>query len=281
MIVVKEFPKKEFQSKEDLFEALVENKRELIDIKKSVIKFCEPIETFVKEDSASKELGTAYKDDIGLGVIKRQIIGNTYYWGDQHNDVHLKSTFKKSIRERGVAKIRFYHDHINQVGAKVGKFSNVKEKTVTWKDLGVEIEGETQILVADAEIIKAYNESVFTQYLNNEIDQHSVGMIYGDIKMAINDKKYEEEYKEFHLHIDKIGNKDKVMKSGFYWAVYDAKLIEISAVPEGSNSMTFTLPNNKQEPSDDILDKNEPSGDTQEEETQKTEDAPKKFIYHN
>lgn len=261
MITVKEFPNKIFDTKAELFESLVANKEELIQLKKASIKNCDPVSFLSAKTSANKALSTKFQDDPASGILKRNIIGNTYYWQDKHDDVHLKSTFKKSIQENK-ARIRFYHDHINQVSAKVGKFSDVYELNVSWGDLGINQKGSTTIVLAEAEIIKDYNPSVFKQYLDGDIDQHSVGMIYGDIKLAINNPEMKEEYAEFNKHIDDIGNKDYTYERGFYWAVYQAKLIEISAVTDGSNEITYTLPNEKTEPSNDTLTKdtlNEPS----------------------
>lgn len=260
MITVKEFPNVQFKDKDSLFKTLVENKRELIDIKKSALKKGDPLSYIVEgnKNSVLKSISTSHIDNLDSGILKRTIIGNTYYWKDSHRDVHVKDTFKKSISDRK-GRVRFYHDHIHQVNAKVGRFIDVYQKEVLWSDLNVSKSGYTTVLMADAEIIKAYNPSVFQQYVDNEIDQHSVGMFYVDIKMAINSDDYPEEKKEFLLHIDKIGNKEDVLEDGFYWAVYEAKLDEISSVPDGSNELTFTLEN--KEAVGDTSEK-EPSADT-------------------
>jgi hypothetical protein len=63
--------------------------------------------------------------------------------------------------------------------------------------------------------------------------------------MAINDPEYKEEYATWQQAIDKIGNKADAEAKGYFWYVKEAKLIEISAVLEGSNELTPTVSNNK------------------------------------
>ena len=108
--------------------------------------------------------------------------------------------------------------------------------------------------MADSNISKELNSSVYNMYLKNEIDQHSVGMQYVKIDLAVNSD--EEEYKAnretYDKYINEIGNKEEVEKQGYFWAVSEAKLIEISAVLMGSNVLTPTI-------------ENEPSKNTQAE----------------
>ena len=47
----------------------------------------------------------------------------------------------------------------------------------------------------DTEIFKDYNAQIFNEYKSNRINQHSVGMQYVKIDLAVNDEEYENEYK--------------------------------------------------------------------------------------
>ena len=58
---------------------------------------------------------------------------------------------------------------------------------------------------------------------------------------------YEKEKAVYDKYIDDILNKEEVKKDGYFWAVTEAKAIEGSAVPIGSNTITPTIPR-KQEP---------------------------------
>ena len=234
--------------------------KEAIEFKKAQFKRADAVTLdFTTETPVIKGLSTSKDGDTDT-VIKRTIIGNTYNWLDSHGDVHLKDTFKKSINERGEkGKIWHLHDHIQQRTAKVGRPQKVYQQEVKWSDLGVSKNGTTQVVMMDTNIMKSYNSMMFEQYKDGEVDQHSVGMYYVKIDLAVNDSEFKEEFEEWNNSIDKIGNKAKAEEMGYFWAVKEAKLIEISAVLEGSNELTPTI-----EAKD-----NEPSADTQKQEPPK------------
>lgn len=248
---------------------LVKNKRELIEMKKARFKTADASMFLSLENKkTNKALQTDASKDTD-SVIKRTIIGNTYYWLDSHMDVHLSNTFSKSIAERGEkGKIWHLHDHEHKITAKVGNPQKVYEKDVLWSDLGVDKPGEVTVVMMDTDIMKSYNSLMFEEYKNGKVDQHSVGMYYIQIDLAVNDKDYPEEFKIWQDNIDKIGNKEKAEEEGFFWAVKEAKLIEISAVLEGSNELTPTLDAKDIQPSQDT-DKKEPSQDTQKKKDER------------
>lgn len=251
--------------KSQIFEYLCDNYKEIINIKKSALKQSDDAYTSSQIiTNITKGLATAHKDDPTSGVIKRTIVGNTYYWRDSHDDVHVDGIFTKSIKDKSPNKIYHYHDHAGMLTAKVGTFSNVYEKRAMWKDLGVNVFGYTTALMADSDIKSVFNKSIYEQYLNNEIDQHSVGMNYITMSLAINSDEpaYKEHKKEWDMYYPLLGNKNDAIEYGFFWAQKEARLIEISAVGEGSNRITPTIQNI--EPSDDTQ-KWEPTNVTQQE----------------
>ena len=232
----------DFNTKKEFFEYLVKNKKELVEFKRSVLKFADPFGSADRQAKVVKELSTSYKDDVSSGIIRRSIIGNTYNWLDSHDDVHVDNCFAKSISERH-DKIWHLHDHEQKITAKVGKPISIYEKAVAWKDLGVDIEGKTTALFMDSDIIKEYNPIIFLQYLNKEINQHSVGMYYVLLELAVNEPENKEEFAVWQRYINQIGNKEQAMEQGFFWAIKEAKLIEISGVLAGSNELTPTVEN--------------------------------------
>jgi hypothetical protein len=108
----------------------------------------------------------------------------------------------------------------------------------------------------DSDIMKGYNATMFEQYKDDQVDQHSVGMMYVKMELAVNDPEYKEEFAEWNKHIDNLGNKEEAEKEGMFWAVYEAKLIEISAVLAGSNPITPTLDAKAEKKPDDTKEKN-------------------------
>ena len=236
--------------------------KEIIEFKKAQFKTVATAFDSVQQQEktgANKELSTSTDGDTDT-MIKRTIIGNTYNWMDSHKDVHLDGTFSQSIKQRE-NKIWHLHDHEYKLTAKVGKPTKVYEKAVLWSDLGVDKTGFTTSLMMDTDIMKSMNEPIFIEYKDNTINQHSVGMYYVKMDLAVNDKDEVEEFKVWNQHIDKLGNKDEAEKNGYFWAVKEAKLIEISAVLEGSNSLTPTVEAKDIEPFKDT--QIEPLKDTQ------------------
>jgi len=231
--------KSEFKTEKEFYKYLSANKSELIAFKKATVKFTD---SFESGNETVKSLSTNNADDLEKGVIKRTIIGNTYNWMDSHDDVHVENTFSKSIAERQ-DKIWHLHDHEQKITSKVGKPTSIYEKQIAWKDLGVDKEGRTICLCMDSNIMKDMNAGVFGQYLSKEITQHSVAMKYIDINMAINDADCKQEYSVWNKYINQLGNKAKAMEKGYFFAVKEAALIEISAVLAGSNELTPTIDN--------------------------------------
>ncbi len=231
-----------FATKKEFFQYLIANKKELIEFKIATPKFTDPFGATALQAIAIKTLNTSYKDDVASGIITRTIIGNTYNWMDSHDDVHLDGVFSKSISESKDL-IWHLHDHVQMITAKVGKPLSIYEKEVAWTDLGIDLPGKTTALFMDSNIMKDYNSLIFTQYLNKEINQHSVGMIYVDLDLAVNDADMKEEFSIWNKYINLLGNKEKAIKQGFFWAVKEAKLREMSCVLLGSNELTPTVEN--------------------------------------
>ena len=244
-----------FEDKDQLIEYLVSNKAELIDLKKSAIKYADATTGLVANSGlVSKALANSQDTDQ---VIYRTLVGNTYNWMDSHDDVHLNGLFGVSIKDRA-GRIWHRHDHVNQLTAKVGKFSQVYEQTVNWSDVGVNKSGQTMALLADSAIRKSYNALIFESYKDDEIDQHSVGMQYSKLALAVNNKDNKEEFENWNKYIGLLGNPEKAVEKGFFWAIKEAKLIEISCVTEGSNELTGMY--NPSKDSVDITTVNPPAG---------------------
>lgn len=242
-----------FATQSELFQHLVTHKEELIAGKKAAIKFTDCVNILEIMEPVITKGKYQYENDEEKGVLKRTIVANTYNWLDSHSDVHLNDVFANSIKQKGT-KIFHLNSHKIEDGfaAKVGKPYSVEEKEISWRELGQGKTGMTQALFIGSEIRKSYNEVVYNAYLNDEVDQHSVGMQYVNLALAINDKEnYPREHEEWEKHIAKIGNRSKAEDMGYFWAVYEAKLIEVSAVLLGSNELTPTL-GNKIQPSETL-----------------------------
>ena len=205
---------------------LIEKKAEVLKLRRIARKY----DVITKSDVVEIES----EDD----VLKRTIIGNTYNWLDNHGDVHLSGCFAKSISERTPF---FLADHKHDVTAKVGIINEVMEAPISWAELGVDKEGNTECLKANVDVIEDLNKSVYYQYKNGMINQHSVGMEYIQLDIAINDTYDKEGYANWLKYLPMLGNPIEAEECGYFYLVKEAKLFEISAVLAGSNILTPTM----------------------------------------
>lgn len=243
-------------NKKELFDYLVKNKKSIIDTKKAETKKA-PVIDINYTNHIEKSINYKAIDDLENGIIKRAIVANTYNWLDSHGDVHIDGVFTKSINERKQS-VMHLHDHLYQLTAKVGEFDDIIEQKINWTDLSVAKAGYTTSLIGISNIMKEYNALIYNQYLQGKITQHSVSMQYVKIALAVNDPEYKEEFATWSTYAPRIGNIEKALEIGYFWAVTEAKLIEISAVIAGSNELTPTIEPQKYEPLDTHI--NEPIG---------------------
>lgn len=255
---------KQFATKRDLFKYLVDNKNEIIDLKKAAVKCGDVVNTLPLPMMDDVTKGRyLYENNEEKGTLKRTIIANTYNWLDSHGDVHIPGIFSESIMHRG-AKAPHLHDHKFELEARVGKPIQFYEKEISWRELGQGKTGKTIALFMESEIKRSLNERVYEEYKDDEIDQHSVAMRYIKISMAVNDEEnYPKEYEEWQKHIKNLGNRAEAEKQGYFFAIYEASLIEVSAVLLGSNELTPTLGSKSQPPESIGLKVNDPPESSQ------------------
>jgi len=241
-----------------MFKALRENKDTLIAQKKMKTKEADAV---VLVPTISNKKGETLKaDNINISDInklKLKLVINTTNVMDSHSDVHLKGIWKKSVKEN--KNIHLLQEHRMKFDHIITDDVKASVQLMKWSDLGQKFQGNTEALVFDAEIDKR-NEFMFNQYAKGYVKNHSVGMRYVKIELAINsESKWDVEEKEiWDKYIDEVANKEQAEEKGYFWAVTEAKIIEGSAVPIGSNTITPTL--------EVEVKNNEPSNDTQKQE---------------
>ena len=242
MIVVKEFQDKKFATKEDLFKALRENKEELIATKKMQTKEADAVfnvvETSQKEDYSNKEENNQNQDP---NKLKAKLVINTTNLLDSHSDVHIKGIWNKSVKEQ--KNLYLLQEHLMKFDKIISDNVKASVKDYNWSDLGFDMNGTTQALVFDVEMTKERNPFMFEQYSKGYVKEHSVGMRYVKIELAINsDSKWDVEEKEvWDKYINEIANKEVAEAQGYFWAITEAKIVEGSAVVKGSNFATPTI----------------------------------------
>jgi len=244
-------------------EEILKDKQEAINIKKSAYKHSDNVCNHIIKDGDENVTKIILEDEEQNNTVK--VIANTYYWLDSHGDVHVKGCFTKSIKE-STNKIFHFDNHEHSFNSKVGKVKSVKEVNVNWSDLGVEKEGKTICVIGETELIEDYNCQVYDAYKNNEVNQHSVGMQYVNLQIAVKQPQEVEAYKLWNEIYPMLGNQELADNMGYFWVVKEAKLKEYSCVLwQGSNSLTPTVKNIE---AVEDTSKIEPLKDTQNEQKQ-------------
>ena len=242
MIVIKEFPNKEFVNKEEMFTHLRENKKSLIAQKKMITKQADTINLGVVAKNSKGDVVKAGIDELSdINTLKMDLVINTTNVLDSHGDVHLKGIWNKSVKEKKDLyllqehKMNFNHIITDNVRASV--------KELTWNELGANYNGKTEALTFSVEVDKSRNPFMFDLYSKGQVKNHSIGMQYVKMELALNSDSPsdKEEKATWDKHINEVANKEQAEQQGYFWAVLEAKAIEGSAVPLGSNQITPTL----------------------------------------
>lgn len=229
----------DFESIEERIDWLIENKSTLIAQKKSTVKYADAIHAscaFItpKGDSVIKS------ESITAEVTKlkvRSIINTTKIF-DSHGDVHIDQLWNKSLKDN--KDLYLVKEHNFTFEGIISENVKAFTKQVSWNEIGFNYAGQTQALIFDSVIDKADNPLMFERYKAGRVKQHSVGMRYVKLDLAVNDERYEKEYGIWTKYYDLIVNKDDVDQAGYFWAVTEAKVFEGSAVVKGSNFATPT-----------------------------------------
>ena len=254
----------DFENKSDEIKFIVENKKQLEAQKKSESKKADGV-VYVslkeqnKSDSFKANIAISDNELNKTNELKVRAIINTTNIMDSHNDVHVSGLWKKSLSENKM--IMHVREHQSQKFDYIISDGNdliAYTKDYSFIDLGFNIPGNTEALVFDSTIKKERNPYMFEQYGKGYVRNHSVGMQYVKIVLAVQEKSeyYGAENEAWDKYFSMVANPEIAEQKGYFWAVTEAKVIEGSAVPMGSNQITPTQENNiKSEPEQSTQDK--------------------------
>jgi len=250
----------------ELYSWLVENKQVIVSQKKFHLKEADAAHSYISLVNEKGDVVKAEAANVGSDAtkIKARLVINTTKLMDSHSDVHIDGLWNKSLSQTNL--IYLLQEHSMTFKGIITDEVKAFTKTYSWKDLGFDAPGNTQALVFDAVIDKNRNEFMFDQYRKGYVKNHSVGMRYVKIAMCINDEDYKEEFSNWNKYYEDIANKDLADQQGYFFAVTEAKVVEGSAVPKGSNFITPTISveQDKAEPEHSPQQDNEPAGATHE-----------------
>lgn len=263
MIVCKELDKS-FETKEDLFKALKENKDLIVNAKKSqILKSCDKgisvktkcIDVSKVSNETNKEL---FKDDNYYYIVT-----NTTGILDSHKDLHVKGIWNKTAKEQN-RKNYLVDTHYMSMGTTIARKEHV-EMFVTelpYSSIGKDYEGTAEALIYKVPKDKVINQ-VAKDWLDSGDDiEASVRMQYVNVQLAMNSlsKSDEAEKKNYDDYLPSIANKSDFDEIDYFWIVKEAKNKgESSLVLQGSNHVTGQV---NIEPSQDTQNNKEVVTDT-------------------
>lgn len=190
---------------------------------------------------ASKATGTAAENPNELKV---DIIGNLSGWCDSYMDVMIKDNWNKSISDLGASGQKLvYHlkNHDYSTDSIVGKDATLYSKMIDLSifNLTTDVK-KAQALMMSSTVMREYDSKCFMLYRDKQVKQHSIGLQYIKIFMCMDSEEPEDaQYKEnWDKYYPDVINKEKVNKSGYFFAVTESKIIEVSVVLFGANELT-------------------------------------------
>ena len=266
---MKDYLTKEFSNEREEFDYMASN-QSLIKAQRNSESKC--TDSFSMQSYAINNKGERLKSedesDKDTGVIKIKAVINATNILDSHKDLHLPGIWKKSISEKKLIYLCQEHN----LSFKGIITDNVKAytETKTFKEIGYDLEGNTELLIFEAEISKERNPYMYEQYKKGYVRNHSVRMRYVKELFCMNSEESDHtQYKEnWDKYYPMIANKEAAEKIRWFYAVKEAKVQdEGSAVVKGSNEFTPTVTveevENKQAV-DKTLETQEPLKSTQE-----------------
>lgn len=253
----------EFEDKKALHKFLFENKSKLMAQKKAITKEADGIGLSSIQFANKKGADKAAPIDIeSTSEIYVKAIINTTNVIDSHMDLHVPGLWNKTVSEnKNMLHVQEHKSYEFKSIIADGNDLEALIKTYTWKELGFDFKGKTEALQFNSVVKKKRNAYMMEQYADRHVKNHSVGMRYVKIVMCIDNSDYGAEYEAWEKYLPMAVNPEIAEGKGYFWAVTEAKAIEGSAVPLGSNWITPTISVDK-----DI----EPFNDTHKNEAEKS-----------
>ena len=245
-------PVPHFNQKAELFSYLRKNCNKIIAEKKSfpiksdnfefgysVAK--QIIKTFGQKAANTEEAETPQEVEGELNV---DVVANVSGWCDSYMDVMIKDNWNKSINDIGASGQKImYHlkNHDYSTDAIIAKDASIYAKMLDLSMFNITSDiKKAQALMMTSTLVEEYDPKCFMLYRDKQIKQHSIGLQYVKIYLCMDSEEAEDsQYKDnWDKYYPQVINKDKADSRGFFWAVVEAKILEVSAVLYGANELT-------------------------------------------
>lgn len=241
--IIKQFPDKKFETKMDQTRFI---KNHFDEMKQRKMHEYKTHSKALIENVNKKEYNPII-ENITSDIIQVKSVINTSNIIDSHLDLHMYEIWNKTVKDNP------YSYHLKQHEAEFesvisSKAKSYNEKT-NFNKLGLDVDFKTTANINEFILEKSKMPFMFNKYVEGEVKQHSIGMIYVNIDVAYYDEDSQKQMDFFEEMKGKAVNPDIADEYGYFWVVYEAKKREGSAVVFGSNSVTPTLWVKNYEPS--------------------------------
>jgi hypothetical protein len=262
-----------FETKEELFKALKDNKEIIFTIKKKVqtgydvLNPSESKQVISSTQAIIKKALTDANKDLFKDDDYYYIIVNSTNILDSHGDLHVKGIWNKSAKEQS-GKNFLVDTHQLTIKSTIAYPDDVEifVTEIPFKSIGYNYKGNAEVLVYKVRKDKIIGEDVAKAMREGKPIQASVRMQYVKMDIALNsdDKEDKAEKKNFEDYKDQIANiadfKDEPL---YFFIIKEAKNVhESSLVPFGSNHATRVLQNKHIEPLQDTQIKADEAADS-------------------
>lgn len=264
----------EFGTKGELFSYLRSNEKKLIAQKKSLPIKSDDLEfgySIIKDSVKPGTKAAPLQMDEMEGELKVEVIANMSGWCDSYMDVMVKDNWNKSINDLGASGQKLvYHlkNHGYSTDSIVGRDPELFTKDIDLSIFNFKSDiKKAQGLLMSSIVCEDYDCKTFKLYRDKQVKQHSIGLRYVKIYLCIDsteeeDAMYKENWDKYYAGVI---NKDKVDSKGYFWAVTESMILEVSVVLFGANELT------------PVLTTSSPEDDTEMEPSKDTPQQPLKF----
>lgn len=252
------FPKKEYATKEALFDDVRSNVTDIIAMKKAeILKSCDKgVSVSCKSLDLNKlqEANKALKLDEGYYYIAV----NTTRVLDSHDDFHWDGIWGKSVKEQQ-GTVYLCVDHELSIDGVAVRKEHVKMFTakIPFAMIGYPYDGETEALIYQIAKDKIIHDKIKSWLDSGDAIEASVRMQYVTIELAMdsNDPQDVKAKERYDLYHPQIANKADFDYIPLFFVIREAKNVrESSLVIFGSNPVTGNIT----EPSKDTQHKQDP-----------------------
>lgn len=227
-----------------LFNYLVKNEDFIFHAKKSEVKYADAawgMPMYINDKGELLGKAEVQETQIDPTKLKVVVVINTTNWFDSHDDVHIPGLWKKALSENKRTGFYLLKSHLRDFEAIITEGCQGEARPMSWKDVGVNLIGNTEALVFTGIIEQDRNTYMFEQYQKGRVKKHSVGMQYVKMVTCINDDDYPVQKENWDKYFPMVANAAEAEANGYFWAILEAKIVEGSAVVFASNCVTPTL----------------------------------------